>query len=117
MSQADLELNRDVRKVFVRHWIDLGKISFRSSNGKISIRGALYRIAGVQEELTSTLVEGMFAEIRRLRGVANVQAEFENWVYLLGKWQSADDVRGRQTAPGAGTAQTPAVHQIDGNPA
>ncbi len=51
MSQADLEINRDIRKVMVRHWIDLGKISFRSSNGRIWVRGSLQRIAGVREEL------------------------------------------------------------------
>ena len=88
MSQADLEINRDIRKVLVRHWIDLGKISFRSSNGRVWVRGSLQRIAGVQEELTPTLVETIFGDVKKVRGVVSFSAELDNWVTTAGRWRS-----------------------------
>jgi len=87
MSQADLEINRDVRKVLVRHWIDLGKLSCRSANGRLSVRGALYRIAGVREELTGAIVEMIFADLKKIRGVVNITPEIENWSMAMGKWR------------------------------
>lgn len=90
MSQADLEINRDIRKVLVRHWIDLGKLSFRSSNGRVWVRGSLQRIAGVQEELTPTLVEAIFGDAKKIRGVVTISTELENWVVTAGRWRSLD---------------------------
>lgn len=90
MSQADLEINRDIRKVLIRHWIDLGKLSFRSSNGRVWIRGSLQRIAGVQEELTPTLVETIFGDTKKVRGVVTLNMELDNWVVTAGRCRSLD---------------------------
>ncbi len=90
MSQADLELNREIRKVLIRHWIDLGRLSFRSVNGRVWIRGDLYRIAGVTESLTPTLVETIFSEIACLKGVNAMNIELNNWIQTQGKWKPLD---------------------------
>jgi hypothetical protein len=95
MSQVDLEINRDVRKVLVRHWIDLGKLSFRSTNGKLWVRGSLQRIAGVQEELTTALVDSIFTDIKRIRGVVSLSVELENWIQSLGKWLPLDRTKAK----------------------
>ena len=99
MSQADLEINRDIRKVLIRHWIDLGKVSFRSANGRVWVRGAMQRIAGVREELTSALMDIMFNDLKRIRGVSSVNAELDNWTNALGKWHPLDKGKGK-AAPG-----------------
>lgn len=97
MSQADLEINRDVRKVLVRHWIDLGKLSCRSGNGRLSVRGSLHRIAGVREELTAAIVEIIFSDMKKIRGVVNITPELENWSMAMGKWRPIE--KGKAKTP------------------
>ena len=87
-SQSDLDINRAVRRVMVKHWIDLGRISIRSSHGRLQIRGRLQRIAGREDPLTTPLVEAMFTEIGRIRGVGTVQSHIENWVKDGGRWKA-----------------------------
>lgn len=84
--QTDLEANRNVRRIFVRHWIDLGRLSIRTYQGKLSIRGSLQRIGGRDEELTTAIVEAMFAEIKRVPSVQRMTAELENWTNDAGRW-------------------------------
>ena len=86
MSQSDLDINRFVRSILVRHWIDLGRLSVRSSDGKLYIRGSLQRIAGIGEKLTSPIVDEMFAEMKRIRDVRQVYATLENWSNDTGSW-------------------------------
>ena len=93
MSQADLDINRDVRKVMVRHWIDLGKLSCRSTSGRLSVRGSLQRIAGVREELTAAIVEIIFSDLKKIRGVVHITPELENWSITMGKWRPLDKVK------------------------
>jgi hypothetical protein len=86
MSQIDLDINRGVRTILVKHWIDLGRLSVRSSDGKVWIRGALLRIAGVNEELSAPIVEAMFAEIKRIKNVRQIYTALENWNNDSGSW-------------------------------
>lgn len=88
MNPVDLEINRGVRRVLVRHWIDLGRISVRTISGKVHIRGTLERITGVKEPLSGAILEAMFADIRRLRGIARLNVELENWHNKSGLWHS-----------------------------
>lgn len=87
MSQADLETNRCVRRVLVKHWIDLGRLSIRSAASRVYIRGYLDRIYGNNEEITPTLVDTIFTEIKRVKGVKNVNPELENWSNQTGGWK------------------------------
>lgn len=86
MSQVDLDINRFVRSILVKHWIDLGRLSVRSTDGKLYIRGALRRISGVNEELTSPIVDAMFAEIKRIKNVRQIYPALENWTNDSGSW-------------------------------
>ena len=87
MGQADLEINRKARKVFVKHWIDLGNISLRSINGSLTIRGTLMKIFGQNEELSSPVVESIFNDINRIQGVSRLRTEIDNWTNAAGLWQ------------------------------
>ena len=96
MDRADLEINRDIRKVLVRHWIDLGQLSVRSTSGRVSIRGSLRRIEGFNEELTGPIVDRMFADVRRLPAISRVAIELDNWTNAGGLWKSTHETLGKE---------------------
>ena len=83
----DLDINRSIRRVMVKHWIDLGRVSVRSTQGRVLIRGALQRVPGTPSELTTPLVEAMMAEMKRLPGVKRIQAHLDNWIQDGGRWR------------------------------
>lgn len=91
--QSDLEVNRSIRKVFVRHWIDLGRLSIRSSVGRVSIYGSLQRIPGIRDELSPSIVEAIFNEIKRIQDVRLVALEIENWTNDSGMWRPTEKVK------------------------
>ena len=84
---TDLDINRGVRRILVKHWIDLGRISVRSQQGRVLLRGRLLRITGTKGALTTPIVEAMFADMKRIRGAKQVTAHFENWVKEGGRWR------------------------------
>jgi len=90
MSKHDLDINRQVRSVFVRHWIDLGRISIRTSGGRTYIRGSLERIKGFEDELTNPIVDGLFMEIKRIRDVKSTTVQLENWTNATGCWMPTE---------------------------
>jgi hypothetical protein len=99
MNQSnDLDINRHIRKVLVKHWVDLGRLSIRTTKGKISIHGFLDRISGTQERLSSSIVKGMFDEIERIGGVERLTVELVNWTSSDGTWMPLD--RGKKMAGG-----------------
>jgi hypothetical protein len=97
MSQEDLEINRAVRRILVRHWLDLGRLSIRSSLGRVTVRGALERIEGVNEQLTGALVESVFNEIRRIPAARTLHAEISNWTCQGTKWQPLSQGNGSES--------------------
>jgi hypothetical protein len=113
--QTDLEINRNVRKVLVRHWIDLGHLLLRTVNGRVLIRGDLDRIAGTKEELLPPIVESMFYTIKRIEGVRAVTAELENWTNQTGVWQrrETDAQKASATLTRTGRGWAGAQQRID----
>ena len=96
MGVADLEFNRKTRSVFVRHWIDLGHISIRSVNGRITVRGNLQRVFGHREALTPTVVSNIFSEIKRATKSKFVTPALENWTFASGTWQQVGGKSGKE---------------------
>jgi hypothetical protein len=86
---TDLEINRSVRKVLVRHWIDLGRISVRTTAGVIAISGELKRLPNMGPPLTSSTVTGMMNEIRRTSAARRIQPNLTNWVECNGVWKQS----------------------------
>jgi hypothetical protein len=84
---TDLEINCAVRKVLVRHWIDLGKISIRTTSGVITLCGTLDKLPKVDAPLTSSLVGEIIAEIRRVSSIKRVQSGLSNWGEADGMWK------------------------------
>lgn len=108
--QTDLDINRAVRRVLVKHWIDLGRVSIRTTAGRIMIFGVLRRIEGHRDNLNPSSVEAMFYEIQRIRGVQHVRTHFDNWINEGGRWRPYErsDLSDRQrTAPPPGDPHAP----------
>lgn len=97
-TQGELEATRDVRRVMVRHWIDLGRLSIRCQGGRLMLYGLLQRVPGVTEPLTPPIVESIFQQVKRINGVRSVSAHLENWTNQGGMWRLvegyAEDKRG-----------------------
>jgi len=89
-APADLEVVRGVRRVLVKHWIDLGRLSIRSSSGHVMVFGMLQRIEGVQEKLTTPIVETIMYDMKRMNGVRRVTAHLENWKREGGLWKQVE---------------------------
>lgn len=113
MSQADLETNRNIRRVFVKHFIDLGTMSVRSANGKVTIRGKLARIAGVEEKLTTAIVEVIFHDIRRLPAVTRLDITLDNWTNESGRWCSKQLEPAKSQHPGIQHDITDRTYDLD----
>ena len=89
-TQTDIEIVRNIRRVMVRHWIDLGRLSVRSQAGRVTVSGILLRIGGVHEPLTTPIVEAMFRQIKRIRNVSYVSVNLENWTNKGGMWRAVE---------------------------
>lgn len=84
---ADLDINRAVRRILIKHWIDLGRIAVRSTRGRLMIYGNLKRITGRDEPLGPPVVEAIFHDIQRINGVVAVGAHLDNWTNEGGRWR------------------------------
>ncbi len=73
------EINRKFRSILVRHWIDLGRLSTIVLTNAIHVRGTLQRLPGSPGKLTSPIVQSMFDEIGRIKGIRTVHADLDNW--------------------------------------
>ena len=87
MAQTDLEINKNIRKVLVRHWVDLGRLRMSSAGGRIYIRGLLTKIPGQgTTDLATANVDAIFSELKRIPHVKWVSADLENWTDANGTW-------------------------------
>jgi hypothetical protein len=89
-TSPDLEINSAVRRVLVRHWIDLGRISIRAQKGRVTLRGILDKLPESDQTLTGAVLESMFGDIRRLHGVQRVNTELENWEQTSFGWRARE---------------------------
>ena len=76
----DHEINRRIRAVLSRHWVDLASTNFASRKGIVRVSGDLKRVgpqAGRSLESTSLTI--LDSEMRRLKGVQRVHFDLANW--------------------------------------
>jgi len=90
IAPNDLDINRSIRKVLVKHWVDLGRLFIRSAHGKVTIHGTLDRITGTKEDLSPVLVETIVNEVQRLHGVERLTIDFVNWKKHQGSWSQIE---------------------------
>ena len=108
MSQEDLKINREVRKVLVKHWLDLGRMSIRTAQGKLMMRGFMERIRGVKEDLTPVIVNDIFNRIKRINGITRMTIDIDNWKNEDGQWVKVD-----KTSRGLLPTSSPTTSNVD----
>lgn len=116
LSPTDrMAINRGVRAILVRHFIDLGRMSIHPSSQGVRLQGTFVRLPGVAAPLTPELMVAIMGEIARVPGVRRVEADFENWTQEggMGGWHEV--ARKKSALPkladsGAGSA--PRIFEI-----
>src|ERR1043166_3634425 len=76
---SDMDINVAVRRVLVRHWIDLGRVSVRTTRSVVWMSGALIRVKNGGGELTNEEMLGIFQEIKSINGVRRTHLKLINW--------------------------------------
>jgi hypothetical protein len=92
----DLDICREIRRIMVKHWIDMGRLSVRSQKGNVMLYGNLRRIEGAQTALIPPLVDEIISQIRRIQGCRMVRTYFENWKYEDGGWRRSEQAAPRE---------------------
>ena len=109
----DLEINCAVRRVLVRHWIDLGKISLRTCNGVVSLSGELVKLSNTGNPLTMASLLQFSSEVNGIRRVRRVQTNFTNWVNVGGAWKPVTKTPASSEASRGSLPPQPTVFEID----
>ena len=76
--KVDLEINCRVRRVLVRHWIDLGKVTVRTSRCVVSLSGSLMRLPHTAPGVDAATPAIIFEEIKRIPDVRRLQLHLDN---------------------------------------
>lgn len=87
---SDLEVTRGVRRLLVKHWIDLGRISVRTTRGNVYLYGNLRRLADHDIQLSPRALENMFQEMARIKGANRINPHFENWICDSVTWRKRE---------------------------
>ena len=87
---SDLDINRAVRRILVKHWIDIGRVAIRTSNGRIAMFGTLQHLPGVRNELRAENVKALFDEISHINSISRVNARLENWIQDGTTWKACE---------------------------
>ena len=95
---TDLEINRHIRRILVKHWIDLGRLAVRTTGGHAAIHGVLQRVEGHPEPILPATLDAMFADIRRIPGIQRVRPHLENWTLDAGSWKQVERAAFEQEA-------------------
>lgn len=110
MEHSDQDINRGVRSVLTRHWVDLTKTSFLSRRGILRMTGELQRLGAASSTTAQpTALETLDQELKRVRGVRHVYYDFANWRRSEdGEWrQIVSQSEQRRRAEGeAGTGES-----------
>ena len=77
--KVDLDINCRVRRVLVRHWIDLGKMSARTTRAVVTLSGALMRLPHLNPEIDLATPGSILDEIRKIPDVRRLQINLDNW--------------------------------------
>jgi hypothetical protein len=110
----DHEINRRIRAVLSRHWVDLASTNFASRKGIVRVTGDLKRV-GPQagRSLESTTLTVLDSEMRRLKGVQRVHFDVANWRRTEdGEWVRID----HQEHEAQGEAEDAPPAQGEGEP-
>ncbi|MBN1674307.1 MAG: hypothetical protein JXR37_24885 [Kiritimatiellae bacterium] len=104
---SDIQINSYVRKVLVRHWIDLGLISMRTARGHVTLHGSLLKLPNSPGKLVPASLDAIVREIKKIPCVHKVSIQLDNWQLVNGVWTPVLPEREREK-PAAAAAAAPA---------
>ncbi|HVM59618.1 MAG TPA: hypothetical protein VMV72_02030 [Verrucomicrobiae bacterium] len=76
--KIDLDINCRVRRVLVRHWIDLGKVSLSTSDCVVSLGGSLTRLPHIAPDIDGATPASVLEEIKNIPDVRRLQLALDN---------------------------------------
>lgn len=79
-APSRLEINKDIRRILVRHSVDTSKLNFTCAGKTITMYGGIYGEGG--KELSHSNVDAVFKDIARLG--LRVYCELENYTVSEG---------------------------------
>jgi len=88
-APSDLATSSAIRRVLVRYWIDLGKISLQTSRGLVTISGELTKLPNAEDQLNGFVVSALFTEIQHIPTVRRLNVKLTNWTEVDEAWQPA----------------------------
>ena len=90
-TRSNLDINRDVRRILVANWIDLGRISIHSVKSSLYLRGSLQKLPGYESQLVGTQVEEIYRRIMAVAGIQNIYVDLDNWFRssATGSWDNS----------------------------
>lgn len=101
-ASSSLEMNRNVRRILVANWIDLGRLSVRSVKDSVYMRGSLQKLPGSDSVLTAAQVQAMYDKIKAVKFVKHIRVELDNWALnpSTGAWEAISDRNRRADSTG-----------------
>ena len=95
MTVEDLEMNREVRTVFARNWVNLQKLDYNCVNGVLYARGRLTLLrpppprpgedvdrAGV----TASFLKLLEKQLHKLSGLRGIRWQLDGWMRTTSDW-------------------------------
>lgn len=77
----------NVRRVFVRHWIDVDRLNIGCHRGTVRVTGELHVLRQQPSTTHLSIVEVIRGELVRIRDVQRVELDLSNWVKSNdGRW-------------------------------
>ena len=75
---SDTEINCRVRQALVQRWLDLGRLSLRTTRGVVHLHGTLAKISDAETQVSQEEISGLLLAIGAIPGVERVQVDLSN---------------------------------------
>jgi hypothetical protein len=92
MAATDFRINAAVRRVFVRHWLDLRCIDYQTVNCVVTIRGRFKKLKEAVKDkqkgdaVETTAMVAIEQELSKIPNVKRINMNVMGWTKLGGKW-------------------------------
>ncbi len=92
MAATDFRINSAVRRILVRHWLDLRQVEYQTVNCVVTIRGKFKKLKeAIQDtkkgdDLEAAAMMVIEQELSRIPNVKRINMNIMGWAKLGGKW-------------------------------
>ena len=101
-APTDIEINCGVRRVLVQHWIDLGRLSIRTTRGVVYLSGTIDKLRESSAFLGGDELNSILQAIQRLPGVRRVHSDLtgvSNAAVMQAQEPATDPIRVHEFKP------------------